>query len=207
MPVLKEAFALKNAVKHIDKISRREINEHDWLKEEVAAYRRDVSDLEASIYELEKENIYLINKLFDRKLQFLKVPRKLFLTQGAGLHIPGKDWEDLDFANWASLSEFVLAVEGKPSEEKKESEEEEEIKEDDVVHLRGEAAYGFLPPILYEDSNDFKAYQDLGSLEVKLMTAVGQAMPIHSKSELETTHDSSRPDTRITYQMIKSIFP
>ncbi|XP_067322397.1 coiled-coil domain-containing protein 83 [Anolis sagrei] len=206
----KKEWATENAVKHIDKISRREIQEHDWLKEEVAAYRRDVSDLEDSIYELEKENIYLINKLFDRKLQFLKVPRKLFLTQGAGLYIPGKDWED-DFAearaNWASLSEFVLAVEGKPSEEKKESEEEEEIKEDDVVHLRGEAAYGFLPPILYEDSNDFKAYQDLGSLEVKLMMAVGQAMPIHSTSELETTHDCSRPDTRITYQMIKSIFP
>ncbi|XP_062830411.1 coiled-coil domain-containing protein 83 [Anolis carolinensis] len=151
----KKEWATENAVKHIDKISRREIKEYEWLKDEVAAYRRDVSDLEVAIHELETENIYLINKLFERKLQFLKVPRKLFLTQGAGLQIPGKDWEHSDFTE--SASEFVLAVEDKPSEEKYEPDkEDEEIEEDDVVYLRGDAAYSFLPPILYEDSKDFK---------------------------------------------------
>ncbi|ETE64207.1 Coiled-coil domain-containing protein 83, partial [Ophiophagus hannah] len=123
------AFGLfsQNAVKHIDKISRREIKEYEWLKEEVRlaeiptfpakrvladlltvrnlpilgeaalmqsaeeksgepkirfplswqveAYRKEVAALEEAVHEMEKENIYLINKLFERRLQFLKVPR------------------------------------------------------------------------------------------------------------------------------------
>ncbi|KAL7983222.1 hypothetical protein Chor_000098 [Crotalus horridus] len=33
---LKKEWATENAVKHIDKISRREIKEYEWLKEEVS---------------------------------------------------------------------------------------------------------------------------------------------------------------------------
>ncbi|KAH0625226.1 hypothetical protein JD844_033519 [Phrynosoma platyrhinos] len=221
----KKEWATENAVKHIDKISRREIKEYEWLKEEVAVYRREVSDLEASIHTLEKENIYLINRLFDRRLQFLQVPRKLFLTQGAGLQIPGNELEHSDsteaeFISLESVSELVLAMENKTSKDitvlegKKDTHDDGDNVEENEVYLRGDSARKFLPPILYEDSKDFKRYKDLGSLEVKLMSTVGQAMPIHedikempSKTQLEQKYDSGRSARRITYQMIKSIFP
>ncbi|XP_062983927.1 coiled-coil domain-containing protein 83 [Elgaria multicarinata webbii] len=222
----KKEWATENAVKHIDKISCREIKEYEWLKEEVAAYRKEVSELEDSVHTLEKENIYLINKLFKSKLQFLKVPRKLFLTQGAGLQIPGEDLltvEDGDHArlkdeadSGASVSEAVLAVEERSKGREKDLEAEEQISEDNSneVYLRGKSTSQFLPPILYEDTKDFKEYKDLGSLEVKLMSVVGQTMAIHedikeipSKTQLEEKYDPRRSSHHITYQMIKSVFP
>ncbi|XP_020665092.3 coiled-coil domain-containing protein 83 [Pogona vitticeps] len=219
----KKEWATENAVKHIDKISRREIKEYEWLKDEVAAYRKEVNDLEASVHKLEEENIYLINKLFERRLQFLNVPRKLFLTQGAGLQVSGKDLPMLGLSdyeggqaeddNLTSASELVLTVEEKQSEESKKNLGEEESK-DDVVYLRGHPGKPFLPPILYEDTNYFKEYKDLGPLEVKLMTVVGQTMPVHedikempSKTQLEEKYDPGRSAHHITYRMIKSVFP
>ncbi|XP_044298520.1 coiled-coil domain-containing protein 83 [Varanus komodoensis] len=222
----KKEWATENAVKHIDKISCREIKEYEWLKEEVAAYRKEVSLLEDSIHELEAENIYLINKLFEYKLQFLRVPSKLFLTQGAGLQMPGEGSLREQGSPYAGLKseenseaaipEVLPAVQkGSGSKTWDFTVMEEGLEdEEDVVDLQGHSATGFLPPILYEDANDFKEYKDLGSLEVKLMTIVGQAMPIHedikempSKTQLEEKYDASRSPRQITYQMIKSVFP
>ncbi|XP_042312924.1 coiled-coil domain-containing protein 83 [Sceloporus undulatus] len=151
--------------------------------------------------------------------------RKLFLTQGAGLQIPGNELEhsnstEAECISLESISELVLAVENKPSEEKTVLEGEKDTHDDgdnvqeDEVYMRGVPCRKFLPPILYEDSKDFKKYKDLGSLEVKLMSIVGQAMPIHedikempSKAQIEQKYDSGRSTRRITYQMIKSVFP
>ncbi|XP_077197499.1 coiled-coil domain-containing protein 83 [Paroedura picta] len=84
---LKKEWATENAVKHIDSISCREIKEYEWLKEEVALYRKEVNDMESAAHALEEDNIYLIKKLYDRRLHYLRIPRQLFLTQGAGLQI------------------------------------------------------------------------------------------------------------------------
>ncbi|NXS78381.1 CCD83 protein, partial [Erpornis zantholeuca] len=65
--------ALKNAVGYLDKHCRREIEENEWLKEEVKIYRKAHSDLEASVQLLEKENTSLVAKLIDIKLQHLGV--------------------------------------------------------------------------------------------------------------------------------------
>ncbi|NXG77457.1 CCD83 protein, partial [Baryphthengus martii] len=64
--------APENAVKYLDKNIRREIEENEWLKEEVKIYQKEVSDLKASIQLLEEENIHLATKLFVR-LQHLGV--------------------------------------------------------------------------------------------------------------------------------------
>ncbi|NXF81505.1 CCD83 protein, partial [Sclerurus mexicanus] len=63
--------ALKSAVRYLDKNCRREIQENEWLKEEVKIYRKEVSDLKASVQLLEEENINLVAKLIDIKLQNL----------------------------------------------------------------------------------------------------------------------------------------
>ncbi|XP_058041661.1 coiled-coil domain-containing protein 83 isoform X1 [Ahaetulla prasina] len=211
---LKKEWATENAVKHIDKISRREIKEYEWLKEEVEAYRKEVDALEEAVSELEKENIYLINKLFERRLQFLKVPRKLFLTQGAGLQVPEEriDQEEAD-EEVMSATELVISVDPESSEERRVS-GKQSMDDFEVVYLRGMSKNEFLPPLLYEDTNDFKEYKELGPLDVKLMCTVGEKMPIHedmkempSKAQLEERYDPSEPSKHITYRMIKSVFP
>ncbi|NWH38307.1 CCD83 protein, partial [Chloropsis hardwickii] len=65
--------ALKNAVGYLDRDCRREIEEHEWLKEEVKIYRKEESDLKASVQLLEEENTSLVAKLIDIKLQHLRV--------------------------------------------------------------------------------------------------------------------------------------
>ncbi|XP_039211569.1 coiled-coil domain-containing protein 83-like isoform X2 [Crotalus tigris] len=163
---------------------------------------------------MEKENIYLINKLFERRLQFLKVPRKLFLTQGAGLQFPGESM-DQEEEDGTSATELVISVDPQSSEDRRELEKEKESMDDfEVVYLQGMSASQFLPPLLYEDRNDFKEYKELGPLDVKLMCAVGQKMPIHedikempSKAQLEERYDPNKAAQHITYRMIKSVFP
>ncbi|KFP61421.1 Coiled-coil domain-containing protein 83, partial [Cariama cristata] len=70
---LSKEQAPENAVRYLDKNSRREIEENEWLKEEVKMYRKEVNDLKASIQLLEEENIRLVTKLIDDRLQNLRV--------------------------------------------------------------------------------------------------------------------------------------
>ncbi|NXG21756.1 CCD83 protein, partial [Grallaria varia] len=63
--------ALKSAVRYLDKNCRREIQENEWLKEEVKIYQKEVSDLKACVQLLEEENTSLVAKLIDIKLQNL----------------------------------------------------------------------------------------------------------------------------------------
>ncbi|NXT79466.1 CCD83 protein, partial [Zapornia atra] len=70
---LSKEQAPENAVRYLSKSSRREIKENEWLKEEVKMYRKEVSDLKASIQLLEEENVNLVAELIDGKLQNLTV--------------------------------------------------------------------------------------------------------------------------------------
>ncbi|NXX54863.1 CCD83 protein, partial [Scopus umbretta] len=70
---LSKEQAPENAVRYLDKNCRREIEENEWLKEEVKMYQKEVSDLKASIQLLEEENIGLVTKLIDSRLQKLRV--------------------------------------------------------------------------------------------------------------------------------------
>ncbi|NWR57837.1 CCD83 protein, partial [Bucorvus abyssinicus] len=65
--------AVENAVRSLDKNSRRVIEENEWLKEEIKMYQKEVSDLEASIQLLQEENISLVTKLIDGKLENLTI--------------------------------------------------------------------------------------------------------------------------------------
>ncbi|NXC72545.1 CCD83 protein, partial [Anhinga anhinga] len=70
---LSKEQAPENAVRYLDKSSCREIEENEWLKEEVKMYQKEVSDLKASIQLLEEENIDLVTKLIDSRYQNLRV--------------------------------------------------------------------------------------------------------------------------------------
>uniref|UniRef100_A0A670HTR5 Coiled-coil domain containing 83 n=1 Tax=Podarcis muralis TaxID=64176 RepID=A0A670HTR5_PODMU len=201
---------------------------------QVAGYKKEVSDLEASVHELEKENIYLINKLFERRMQFLKVPRINFKAQQAVIDripspppppllqqsfinrsiaqsvFPPLASAEVQAESTSLVSEMVLNVD---QTDRKEAGENLLDDSYEVIQMQTDSVGQLLPPILYEDSNDFKEYKDLGPLAVKLMTTVGQTMPVHedarempSRTKLEEKYDASRPQQRITYQMIKSVF-
>nr|XP_054517167.1 coiled-coil domain-containing protein 83 isoform X7 [Pan troglodytes] len=87
----KKEWATQNAVKLIDKGSYLEIWENDWLKKEVAIHRKEVEELKNAIHELEAENLVLIDQLFNCRLADLKIPRRLYLTQAAGLEVPPEE--------------------------------------------------------------------------------------------------------------------
>ncbi|XP_075775528.1 coiled-coil domain-containing protein 83 [Pelodiscus sinensis] len=221
----KKEWATENAVKHIDKTSHREIEENEWLKEEVEIYRTEVSDLEESAQLLEEENIYMIKSLFNCRLKNLKVSRHLFLTQGAGLQVQGEellseDLEGLQCRDYAAKTDAgdespestVLTIEQKVFSDTQ-SETEAEKQEYSYEDLWGQPVSPVFSSILYEDEKDFQEYLKLGPLETKLMSAVGTAMPIHeelrempSKCQFEDSFETYKSEGHITYRMVKSVF-
>ncbi|NXF39599.1 CCD83 protein, partial [Nyctibius bracteatus] len=68
---LSKEQAPENAVRYLDKSSLREIEENEWLKQEIKMYQKEISDLKASIQLLEEENIGLVTKLINGRLQNL----------------------------------------------------------------------------------------------------------------------------------------
>ncbi|KAG6931754.1 coiled-coil domain containing 83, partial [Chelydra serpentina] len=222
----KKEWATENAVMHIDKTSHREIEENEWLKDEVEIYRKEVSDLQASAQLLEEENIYMIRSLFNCRLQNLKISGHLFLTQGAGLQVQGEELlsENLegqqctDYAAKADAGDespectAPLAIEKKVFSDTQ-SETEAEKQEDSYEDLWGEPMAPALNYLLFEDEKDIQEYSKLGPLGTKLMTVVGRAMPIHeelrevsSKCQFEDSFDTYKSEGHLTYRMIKSVF-
>ncbi|XP_048796176.1 coiled-coil domain-containing protein 83 [Lagopus muta] len=211
--------APENAVRYLDKSSCREIEENEWLKEEVKLYRKEVRDLKASVQLLEEENIGLVRKLMDNKIQNLRVPRRLFLTQAAGLQDESlqdesKAVEHREYSaktdGEESLGRDTVSCQKKKSFPKIQCETEIEKSRDRDEELQEMS----LTPILnslFEVERDFQEYLKLGPLVSKPICVVGRAMPIHK--EPEETPSKSPPegdyiggsDRHITPQMIKAL--
>ncbi|XP_063807424.1 coiled-coil domain-containing protein 83 [Pseudophryne corroboree] len=192
-----------DAVKHIDTESRKEMKENNWLKKEVASYRKDVQDLEERVYKIEQENVELISRLFDCRLHDRNISRRAFLTQVTGLDFPadGSLGEDLarQYPNTSSgedqghRSEAVALVETADREET-----------DAGIPLH-------LTHLLTEDEKDIREYLQLGPLERKLLSVEGQAKPIHKERQetesLEDPTNQSRARWSVTPRMIISALP
>ncbi|XP_010123115.1 PREDICTED: coiled-coil domain-containing protein 83 [Chlamydotis macqueenii] len=185
---LSKEQAPEHAVRYLDKNIRREIEENEWLKEEVKIYRKEVSDLEASIQLLEEENIGLVTKQIDTRLQILGVPRHLFLTQGAGLQdeSPKDEMKEVEYREYAAKTDGdeSLGSATVPCQEKKALPEIQSEKPQDSDGKLWEKSFTpGLDRFLYEDEKGFQEYSKLGPLETTLMCVVGRAMPIHEEAE------------------------
>ncbi|XP_074996349.1 coiled-coil domain-containing protein 83 [Calonectris borealis] len=217
---LSKEQAPENAVRYLDKNSRREIEENEWLKEEVKIYQKEVSDLEASIQLLEEENIALVTKLIDSRLQNLKAPRHLFLTQAAGLQdeFPKDEMKEVEYREYAakadgdeSLRSATVPCQKKKAFPKIQSKTENEKRQDSDEELWEKLFTPTLRSLLYEDEEDFQEYLKPGPLEPKLMCVIGKAMPIHKEPEempgSSHTEDGiiGKSDRHITAQMIKAL--
>ncbi|XP_055479613.1 coiled-coil domain-containing protein 83 [Psammomys obesus] len=205
----KKEWATQNAVGYIDRSNYREIWENDWLKKEIKIHRKEVEDLERTIHQLEKENLVLIDQLFKCKLVDLKIPRKLYLTQAAGLQVteedmslklPEKDTEEKLPSETESGDMLDLPQESSPEVKQKEGEDvpakEDSVTEGSVIHY-----------LLHEDEQDFKEYVNLGPMALKLMGVEGKKMPIYlQKKEMRLSfyEDVQSPESHITHTMMKT---
>ncbi|XP_005516218.1 PREDICTED: coiled-coil domain-containing protein 83 [Pseudopodoces humilis] len=200
--------ALKNAVRYLDKNCRREIEENEWLKEEVKIYQKEESDLKASVQLLEEENTTLLAKLIDIKLQHLRVSGHLFLTKGAGLQELSKDAMERENREYAaktdgkSLRSAFRKIQSKTDYEKSQESDEK---------LQKKFFTPALDSLLYEDEEEFQAYSKLGPLKRKLYV-VGKAVPTCKEPEEMSRRSHREEDTvgksdgHITAKMIKALF-
>ncbi|KAM6317071.1 coiled-coil domain-containing protein 83 [Aegotheles albertisi] len=218
--MLSKEQAPKNAVKYLDTITLKEIEENEWLKEEIKTYQKKVSDLKASIQLLEEENISLVTKLTDGRLQNLRVPRRLFLTQAAGLQdeFPKDEMKEVEYRHYAvkadgdeSLRSATVPCQKNKAFAKVQSKTENEKPQDSGEELQEKSLTPTLDSLLYEDEKDFQEYLKLGPLETRLMCVVGKAMPIHREPEempsRSHTEDSTtgKSDRHITARMIRAL--
>ncbi|XP_042647913.1 coiled-coil domain-containing protein 83 isoform X2 [Tyto alba] len=216
---LSKEQAPENAVRYLDKNSCREIEENEWLKEEIKIYQKEVSDLKASIQLLEEENISLVTKLIDVRLQNLRVPRHLFLTQAADLQdeFPKEEMKELEYKEYAakadgdeSLRSATVPCQKNKAFAKIQSKTEKEKYQDSDEEPREKSFTPTLDSLLYEDEKVFQEYLKLGPLETNLIV-VGRAMPIHKEPEempgRSHTEDGiiGKSDGHITAQMIKAL--
>ncbi|XP_073518088.1 coiled-coil domain-containing protein 83 [Phyllobates terribilis] len=189
-------IATQDAVNHIDEESRREINENEWLKREFDIYKKDIHDLEVSVCKMEQENLQLINHLFDCRLHDLKIPRNTFVTQMAGLDLS----EDGLLEDFAKLD--LDSSSGKYQGHKKTLAAKERKETNPNTDLE-------LNHLLEEEEKSFPDYLQLGPLEWKMLSVMGQTKPIH-KPSVDTKlpeQSDSRGQWPVTPRMIKSAFP
>ncbi|XP_003780896.1 coiled-coil domain-containing protein 83 [Otolemur garnettii] len=213
----KKEWATQNAVKFIDKSSYRAIWENDWLKNEVAIHRKEVEELEHTIQQLEEENLVLIDQLFNCRLVDLKIPRQLYLTQAAGLEgLPEEKLLESD-SHIDKRSRLQQSTEGNADMRSSSTESSLHLSPADsmryIQSLRAQeqdsssTEWCDMKYLLYEDERDFKDYQNLGPLGVKLMSVKSKKMPIHfqeKESPIKFYEDVRSSGNRITYKMVKS---
>ncbi|EDL06754.1 coiled-coil domain-containing protein 83 isoform X1 [Mus musculus] len=212
----RKEWATQHAVRFIDKNNYREIWENDWLKKEITIHKKEVEELEASIHLLEEENLLLIDQLINCRLVDLKIPKKLYITQAAGLQVTPED-ESLNLAEADTEENLQL-----PSKEGSEDmldlllgsnhgTSSPEIQPKKTVSKDGsnpEMESSITQHLLHEDEQDFKEYVNLGPLALKLMTVQGKKMPIHFQEKeipAEVYEDMQRnPESHITHKLMKT---
>ncbi|KAL4608714.1 coiled-coil domain-containing protein 83 isoform X1 [Arapaima gigas] len=77
------AAEARRAIKQLDNVSQWEIEDNEWLKREHDVYKEEVSLLDEAVQKLEKENLELVNEVFQSRLSFAS--RNTFISQDAAL--------------------------------------------------------------------------------------------------------------------------
>ncbi|XP_064617817.1 coiled-coil domain-containing protein 83-like [Liolophura sinensis] len=226
-------LAAEKAMAKLDKQSRQEVLDNDWLKREVEIHKRECDELYQSVSSLEQENLKIMSELFDCRVEDLKISRNLFLTQfeeGENLEETGILEMDLtglslegrltspELQKRAESKDNAVAVRPKSAtlkaiEDKilplliKEQEEQDEEEETDDEDETDSVDMDVLSDDFFvEDIND---YLKLGPLELKLLNIEGKAMKLHEPtplSEAEIQAKDCQPDVwPVTKPMLKEL--
>ncbi|XP_041089021.1 coiled-coil domain-containing protein 83 isoform X3 [Polyodon spathula] len=197
---------LDAAVNEINKETEKQIDDKKRLASEAQFYRNEVAVMEVSVQKLEQDNLELMSQLFECRLEDLKISRKVFLTQAAGLEIDepgllGEDLEQLQLSDHSARtpsrpkSAILAAVEKKVFSLAENFEKEEMPTGSDSMDLC---------TFSYRRQDDFQQYLQLGPLELKLLSVVGRGLHI---KPLESNIKGAIPKQKewpVTCQMIKS---
>ncbi|XP_074757701.1 coiled-coil domain-containing protein 83 [Athene noctua] len=193
MKLIKEQ-ACENAVRYLDKHSCREIEENEWLKEEVLCG--------------------------DQTKQEIGERKHLFLTQAAGSQdeFPKDEMNEAEYREYAakadgdeSLRSATVPCQKNKDFAKSQSKTENKKPKDSDEELWGKSFTPTLDSLLYEDKKVFQDYLKRVPLETNLMCVVGRAMPIHKEPEempgRSHTEDgvTGKSGRHITAQMIKAL--
>lgn len=193
----KKHLATEKAVKHLDKHSKQEIRENEWLQRELAVYKKEVSLTEVAVQKLEEENLEHMSQLFEQRLDYLEISRHVFLTQVAGL---GPCESSERAVNREVLSSPATGPDARGAEG-----HGRELEGDETDgSCRFAAPQPTEPPLrdlsvlLYGSKTHVQGEpMHLGPLEQKLLSVVGQAVPLHplpaEESSSPGSHGSSAP--------------
>lgn len=214
--------ASEKAINQMDKYSRQEVLDNDWLKREVDIHRRETDDMIREVEEMEKGNLEIMAELFECKIEDLKISRNFYLTQfGDGENLeedgilemdlkqlsieqPGGDQiskgRPMSATHRAVHDKVMSLVHASILSDEEESESTEEDAESEDTEL--------LDNMFYEEEN-WGDYLQLGPLELKLLNVTGQQMPIHippQPDDEELKMKDCNPDEwPVTQPMLKDL--
>ncbi|KAM4796135.1 coiled-coil domain-containing protein 83 [Rhinophrynus dorsalis] len=190
----KKEMAALDAMNNIDINSWRAIKENEWLKKEIAVYKKNIISLEEAFNRIEQENLKLISQLSD-----VKPTRNLFLTQVDGLQVPSDGLHE-DLAN------LELNIKRGP-ETATLAAPEKKVFSMDLIKDESQQHLSFS----HEDEKDIQGNLPLDPLQRKLLSIEGRSLEIHREEKEKKTElmdDSSthkRPKWPISPRMLKSI--
>uniref|UniRef100_W5MDE7 Coiled-coil domain containing 83 n=1 Tax=Lepisosteus oculatus TaxID=7918 RepID=W5MDE7_LEPOC len=177
-------------INEIDKKTEKLINEKKHLASEIAIYKQEVALLEVSVQKHEEENLEQMNMLFQHRLDDLNISRQVFLTQVAGLGLAdsgmlGEDFKINNLSDQTDASSRPINSLLATAEGEKGPGLPGELERDETVTSCSKPAGSptgspsqDLRALLYGSQVNFQESMQLGPLELKLLSVVGQAVPI-----------------------------
>ncbi|XP_045197460.2 coiled-coil domain-containing protein 83-like isoform X3 [Mercenaria mercenaria] len=215
--------ASEKAINQMDKHSRQEVLDNDWLKREVQIHRRETEDLIKEVEDIERGNLEIMAELFECKIEDLKISRNFYLTQfGEGENLDEDGILEMDLkqlsieqsggdqasierpmsATHRAVQDKVFSLVQASIQEDEES--ETSVSDDDTESVDTD----LLDNMFYEEEN-WGDYLQLGPLELKLLNVTGQQMPIHIPRQLDEEElkvkDCNPDQWPVTQPMLKDI--
>ncbi|KAL3881283.1 hypothetical protein ACJMK2_027738 [Sinanodonta woodiana] len=212
--------ATEKAIHQMDKYSRQEVLDNDWLRREVEIHRRDTEDLKKDVEEMERQNLEIMADLFECKIEDLKISRQFYLSQFAdneNLEETGILEMDLAQLSVEKPKDKLLAIEAKTRpksavqraiEDKVFSLVTASVQSEDESSADESVDTDLLDNMYFEEE-DWSDYLQLGPLELKLLNVTGEQMPIHVPLQLteeELEAKKCNPEQwPVTLPMIKDV--
>ncbi|XP_023690718.2 coiled-coil domain-containing protein 83 isoform X1 [Paramormyrops kingsleyae] len=181
-------LAVERAMKELDEHTRQEFRANEWLKKELSVYRKEASTLEMDIDSLEKENLEHINEVLENQLSELHISsRNVFLTQTSCplASDVGNGVETMERVDCRYQPDNT----GGPSTPMSPTAEAEmvlgclmELETDETPSSCSQSAQQPPSPnqIMHGSQTNIQQHPThRGPLELKLLTVVGQAAPLH----------------------------
>ncbi|XP_033741617.1 coiled-coil domain-containing protein 83-like [Pecten maximus] len=225
-------LASEKAIGQLDKYSRQEVLDNDWLRREVEIHKAESADLRKEVEELEKANLLVMADLFECKIEDLKVSRNFFLTQfeEGGENLDQTGILEMDLAQISindtstdDTSNLAIKEAGETMPERCGSATQRAV-EKKVFSLAAppfiehdgdsssdddESVDTDLLDNMYFEEEDFSDYLKLGPLEMKLLNVSGVQMPIHIPQALtaeEAAAKDCKPDSwPVTHPMLREV--